>query len=298
MKILNFGSLNIDYVYDVPHFVTAGETINSFGRNIFPGGKGANQSIALAKAGAEVYHAGSIGFDGDILLSSLLSGGVHTDYIKKLADIPSGHTIIQVDPNGQNCIIVYGGSNREISEHQIDRTLSFFETGDFLVLQNEINNISYLMTLASQKGIRIVLNPSPIDDSIFSLPLDLVDFLVVNEIEGALIAGVKENSEILPALAVKYPRAKVLLTLGSDGAQYFDGNQTFSQPIFPVKAVDTTAAGDTFLGYFIAATAKGIDPQQALRRAARASSIAVSQKGAASSIPALHDVLAAEETTK
>lgn len=118
MKVLNFGSLNMDYVYDVPHFVQPGETISSSSRSVFAGGKGLNQSVALAKAGAETYHAGCVGYDGDILKEILADAGVNTEYILEEKNEQSGHTIIQVEPNGQNCIIVFGGTNHRIMREQ------------------------------------------------------------------------------------------------------------------------------------------------------------------------------------
>ncbi|WP_066647351.1 ribokinase [Christensenella timonensis] len=295
MKVLNFGSLNVDYVYDVPHFVTPGETITSFARGIFAGGKGLNQSIATKKAGGDVYHAGSVGSDGDILLKALREAGVNSDYVVKRDDAPSGHTVIQVDPNGQNCIIVFGGTNRQIPKGQMDETLAHFEAGDFLLLQNELNDIGYLIDQAYEKGMHIVLNPSPIDASINGLPLEKVKYFIVNEIEGAQIAGTDVIDDIIPAIAQKYPYANILMTLGSEGSRYYDGNQTYTQGIFPVKAVDTTAAGDTFLGYFVYGISSGLAIEDTLRLAARASSITVSKKGAAGSIPTLDMVLAQEK---
>ncbi|MEA5002858.1 MAG: ribokinase [Christensenella sp.] len=295
MKVLNFGSLNVDYVYDVPHFVTPGETITSLGRNIFAGGKGLNQSIATKKAGANVYHAGTVGSDGDPLLEALQQAGVNHDFVLQREDAPSGHTVIQVDPNGQNCIIVFGGTNRQIPKEQMDETLTHFEAGDFLLLQNELNDISYLIDKAYEKGMNIVLNPSPIDPSINDLPLEKVKYFIVNEIEGAQIAGTDVIDNIIPAIAKKYPHANILMTLGSEGSRYYDGDKTYTQGIFPVKAVDTTAAGDTFLGYFVYGVSNGLSIEDTLRLAARASSITVSKKGAAGSIPTLDMVLAQEK---
>ncbi len=295
MKVLNFGSLNVDYVYDVPHFVTPGETITSLDRNIFAGGKGLNQSIATKKAGADVYHAGSVGSDGDILIQALREACINDDLVLRRNDAPSGHTVIQVDPNGQNCIIVFGGTNRQITKEQMDETLTHFEAGDFLLLQNELNDISYLIDRAYEKGMNIVLNPSPIDPTINELPLEKVKYFIVNEIEGAQIAGTDVIEDIIPTIAEKYPNANILMTLGSEGSRYYDGNKIYSQGIFPVKAVDTTAAGDTFLGYFVYGISGGLPIEDTLRLAARASSITVSKKGAAGSIPTLDMVLAQEK---
>ena len=183
MKILNFGSLNVDYVYKLPHIVAKGETISSRSLNIYPGGKGLNQSIALGRAGAEVYHAGAIGEDGKFLVDFLESAGVNTKFIKIHSDIKSGHAIIQNDADGDNCIILYGGANQAITREQIDRTLEEFESGDYLILQNEINELNYIVEKAHQIGMQIVLNPSPMDEKITALPLEYIDYFLLNEIE-------------------------------------------------------------------------------------------------------------------
>lgn len=286
MKVLNFGSMNIDYVYEVSHFVQPGETVPCLSRTIFAGGKGLNQSVALAKAGVNVFHAGSIGEEGELLLDELKEAGVHCDFICRQST-SNGHTVIQVDQNGQNSILYYGGTNRTISRQQIDDTLSAFERGDILLLQNEINNLQYIIETAYAKGWQIVLNPSPIDDSIQALPLDKVNYFVLNELEGMQISGAECISGIVPELSRKYPNAKILLTLGAEGAEYFDGSDIFYQKAKKVQVVDTTAAGDTFLGYFIAGIVKQLSIQDTLRLAAKAASITISSRGAAQSIPTM-----------
>ncbi len=281
----------MDYVYDVAHFVRAGETILSTGRNVFSGGKGLNQSVAAAKAGLSVYHAGLIGTDGDILLKTLQENGVHTGHVSR-KDAAGGHTIIQVDRHGQNCIMVYGGTNRMITKEDIDRTMEEFSRGDLLMLQNETNQIAYMIEKAHEKGMNVLLNPSPFNEEIGALPLDLVDYFIVNEIEGEELSGTADDQRMIPEMRKRYPDAKIVLTLGKDGALYFDGQQVYRQPAVPVQAVDTTAAGDTFLGYFIYGIVNQLPPQRILEIAAKAASIAVSRKGAAVSIPVLEEVLA------
>ena len=183
MKILNFGSLNIDYVYNVDHFVQKGETISSSQMNIFSGGKGLNQSVALGRAGAKVFHAGRIGKDGEFLVEQLKEAGVNTDLVVVDEDCSTGHAIIQNDAEGDNCILLYGGANQRITKEQIDAALEQFDAGDYLVLQNEISNLPYLMEKAAEKQMKIVLNPSPMDEKIKALPLDKVTLFFVNEIE-------------------------------------------------------------------------------------------------------------------
>lgn len=290
MKILNFGSLNIDYVYSVEHIVIPGETIPSMTRNTFCGGKGLNQSIALAKAGAAVSHAGCIGKDGALLKELLINNGVNTDFVT-VVDLPSGHAVIQVDQKGQNSIILYGGANLMISEEYVDRVLSHFEKNDILLLQNEINNIPLIMEKAHKKGMAIALNPSPISQKLKEYPLDYVKYFLLNEIEGYEITGEKESEAILRVLQSRYPDACIVLTLGKNGVLYCDREQKMAHGIYKADVVDTTAAGDTFTGYFLAGVMDGLHISKNLERASIASSIAVSRKGAASSIPMLDEVI-------
>ena len=290
MKILNFGSLNLDLVYQMPHFVRAGETLSStgFSRNV--GGKGLNQSVALAKAGAEIYHAGLVGEDGEMLRAFLADNGVDTRFVRTI-DQPSGHAVIQVVPEGNNCIFLYGGANQCVTEAFIQEVLENFGPGDFLVLQNEINKIDAIIHAAHARGMQVVLNPSPVADNLKALPLEKISWFILNEIEGAELSGETEADRILDKLTALYPHAKIVLTLGGDGSVYAGDGERVRQKAYRVQAVDTTAAGDTFTGFFFAAVADGVPAAEALRRASKASSISVTRPGAAASIPALNEVL-------
>ena len=290
MKILSFGSMNIDYVYQVPHMVRPGETLASLGMETFVGGKGLNQSIALAKAGLSVYHAGMVGEDGGILLDALTKNGVDTRFVAK-KEGKSGHTIIQVDEDGQNSILLYGGANHALTEKEIDEVLSHFSKGDLLILQNELNLLPQLVKKGWEKGLTVVLNPSPFNEVIGQCDLRQVSVLLINEIEGKEISGREDPKEILDVLMEQYPHLKIVLTLGSLGADYADQKTRLHQDIFPVKTVDTTGAGDTFTGYFIHGLVSGVPMEETLRRCAKASSIAVSREGASPSIPYMEEVL-------
>lgn len=293
MKILNFGSLNIDNVYQVDHFVRKGETISSKSLTLFSGGKGLNQSVALGRAGAKVWHAGSIGEDGLFLLETLRAAGVNVSCVRVLEEGKTGNAIIQNDAEGDNCILLYGGANQGITREQIDETLSHFSAEDFLVLQNEVNELPYLVQKAHEKGMRIVLNPSPMDEKVFEINLSFVDLFLLNELEAAeLTRGTgTEPAKMLALLQRKFPSACFVLTLGPQGAYYADAKQTIWQEIYPAKVVDTTAAGDTFTGYFLAAILEGKSVKASLELAAKAAAIAVSRPGAAPSIPKLDEVL-------
>ena len=292
MRVLNIGSLNIDYVYSVDHIILPGETESTGSRDIFLGGKGMNQSCALAKAGVEVYHGGMIGQDGTMFLDACKEYGVHDEFIR-IVDGPSGHTIIQIDKNAQNSILLFGGANQKMTTEFIDEVLSHFGSDDILLLQNEVNLLPYIVDKAFEKGMQIALNPSPFNEKLEAVDMKKISIFLLNEVEGFQLTGHTETEAILAELRRLFPHARILLTLGKDGAVYADETQTLFQPIFPVKAVDTTAAGDTFTGYFLAGLTQGLPMAEVLRISAKASSIAVSRPGAVPSIPYQSEVMAA-----
>lgn len=292
MKLLDFGSLNIDHTYQLPHLVRPGETLASDSYHKSEGGKGFNQAVALAKAGQEVYLAGAIGQDGLFLRDYLQELGVHTEHLCVL-DAPTGHAMIQLDTEGQNCIILFGGTNGMITEAMIDEVLADFGAGDYLLLQNEISHVDSIICAAHAKGMHIILNPSPMSPELLTWPLELVEWFILNEIEGADITGKTQPEEMLGELLRRYPACHVVLTLGERGSVYADATQRIDQSIVPAHTVDTTAAGDTFTGYFIHALLQGEAIQQALKTAACASAITVSRPGAGRSIPAAEEVQAA-----
>ena len=288
MKILNFGSLNVDYVYSVDYFVRAGETLKVNSREVLPGGKGLNQSVALARAGADVSHAGCIGADGEFLRELLNKKGVNTEYLRTI-DGMQGHTIIQVDSKGENCILLYGGTNRRIGEAQIGETLSHFGAGDWLVLQNEINLLPQIVDAAFARGMRIVLNPSPYEEGLKEVDFARLSWLLVNEVEACQCSGSDQPERAWDVLHGQYPNLSVLITLGSAGSIAHSvtpaGVESVRQQAFKAQAVDTTAAGDTFTGYFIGGLAEGRPLAECMRRASMASAISVTRLGAAVSIP-------------
>ncbi len=293
MKALVFGSLNVDHVYKMNHFVQPGETLSSDDLQLFCGGKGLNQSVALARSGVETWHAGAVGRnDWDMLIRQLRQASVHTELISK-KEGPSGHAIIQTTPEGENSIILYGGANQSITEQEADQALSYFASGDILVLQNEINQIPYIMEKAHRMGMTIVLNPSPMDEKIFDMPLSYVDYLILNEVEGISMSGAshKEPERIREALMKRFPNARIVLTLGKEGAVYGYKEERYHQPIYPVKVVDTTAAGDTFTGFFMGSIIQGKGVEEALDIAAMASALTVSRRGASPSIPTWEEVM-------
>ncbi len=291
MKIINFGSLNYDKVYGLKKFVSKGETLLSESYDGFLGGKGLNQSVAASRAGAKVYHFGAVGSDGDALIKCLQDSGVDTTYLKKLDGV-SGHAIIQV-VNGQNCIIVHGGTNQELTKQDIDTALDNFGKGDLLLLQNEVSNVDYAIRSAHERGLKVALNVSPINDALLSAPLELVDCFLVNEVEAMAVADCDDEDYevVLTKMKQRYPNAMIVLTLGKKGVLFCKGDERYKYGIYDLPVADTTGAGDTFCGYFIASLAKGLDFEECLRYASVASSISVSRMGAANSIPTFNQVV-------
>ena len=285
MKIYNFGSLNLDNVYRVHQIVRPGETISSLGYEMHCGGKGLNQSVALGRAGMDVYHAGIVGEDdGKMLLDMLESSHVHTDLIRTVPG-KSGHCVIQVDDQGQNCIFLHGGANHAVTEAYIEEVMAHMHQGDLLLLQNEINAMDRILEEAGKKGLYVILNPSPMNADLLELDLSRIGMFILNEVEGSDLTGEHEPIRILDQMQTLYPNSEIVLTLGSEGSMYRGRHGAFTQAAHQVKAVDTTAAGDTFTGYFIKEYFSGADVQKALTAASRASSITVTREGAAPSIP-------------
>lgn len=289
MNVINFGSYCIDNVYSVPHFVTPGETLSSVDYQIHPGGKGLNQSLALAHAGVAVKHAGKVGKDGVWLKDLLADAGVDTS-LTEVVDSPSGHANIQVTPEGENAIVIYGGANKTIEKPDIIKALASVTPGDYLLIQNETSCLPELIEFAARKQQRIIFNAAPISEDVLHYPLNLIELLVVNEVEGRKISGERDPQAILNALLHQFPESRVILTLGDKGAIYKDSTQQTSQHAYPVKAVDTTGAGDTFTGYFVAGYIQGRSIEDCLANACKAAAICVTRKGAASSIPRLDEL--------
>ncbi len=286
MSILVFGSLNIDHVYQVERLVRPGETLPSTEYRRFQGGKGANQSVALARAGADVYLAGRIGPEGLWLRDAIAAEGVNVTHVG-LDDQPTGHAIIQVDAAGENSILLYGGANLTVTSDDAHYVLSRFGEGDWLLLQNEISALPAILSETSERGLTVAFNPAPMTPEVLSYPLDGVSLFVVNQTEGAALAEIENASPktIVEALQARFPDAAILLTLGGDGSLYARGGACIRTPAHSVEAVDTTAAGDTFTGYFIAERMAGESIEKSLALASKAAALCVTRPGAADSIP-------------
>ncbi len=287
MKILNFGSINKDLVYNVEDFVKPGETISSRDYGLYLGGKGLNQSVAISKSGSEVYHAGCINKSDQSIISDLKKWGVNTDYINKINEA-TGHAIIQINRDGENSIIIHGGANNCVEKDQIDKVLSNFNEGDYILLQNEINSVNEIIEKAHKKGLRIFFNPAPYSSAVNNYSIEKVNTLIYNETEGQRLSGKKDDNQIIKTLSNKYPNTRQILTLGERGSIYSFDKNTIKVKAESVKTIDSTAAGDTYIGYYISSLSKKISVEQSMKIASQAASIATTIVGGANSIPEIN----------
>ncbi len=285
MAIWNLGSINADMVYDMPHLPQAGETLAARGMSRFLGGKGANMSVAAARAAAHVRHIGAVGSDGRWAVDRLLEYGVDTRFIREV-DTPTGHAIIAVDPQGENQIILLPGANRAIPPELVTDALAQAQPGDSLLMQNETSQQQEAAALARAKGLRVCYAAAPFDAEAVKAVLPNLDFLILNRVEAAQLTDATGQR---PA---DLPVRDVIVTLGAEGCQWFD-TQSGTERSFdavPVTPVDTTGAGDTFTGFVLAALDRGQPMAQAITLASRAAAIMVTRHGTADVIPDLKDI--------
>lgn len=286
MKVINFGSLNIDYSFTVDHLVNPGETESSNSFIITCGGKGLNQSVALKRAGIDVIHTGLVGRkDSKIILDLLKKENIDISYIKK-KNTNTGAAFIQVDKHGENNIVLNGGANHQIDNKFVDSILNNFSENDYIVIQNEISSLEYIMNKAYEKKMRIIFNPSPMNEKVLSLPLDKVYMFFLNNYESSFLAGSKKD--VLEKLISKYKNSQFVITNGSKECLYYDLHTIYKESPMKIEPVDTTAAGDTFLGYFLASYIRC--KKRPLLIANTASGLACLKRGASVSIPYLKEV--------
>lgn len=285
MTVFNLGSINADHFYRLPHLPAPGETLAALDYTLGLGGKGANQSVALARAGAGVCHVGAIGADGRWMVDRMTAAGVDCRHVAELPGA-SGHAIIEVEASGENLIIIHPGANRAISPGQVLFALNSARAGDWLVMQNETSAQVEAAQAAKAAGMAVVYSAAPFDADAVRAVIDHVSLLIVNEIEAAQLCT--DFGVTLQEL----PVARLVVTLGAKGATWYDltaGTQV-SAPAFRVTPVDTTGAGDTFAGYLVAGLAEGLDPSDAMRLASAAAALKVTRAGTADAIPARAEV--------
>ncbi len=289
MQIFVLGSLNIDDVYHVPHFSHAGESVKTTGYEVFPGGRGLNQAIAAARAGGDVHLGGLIGEDGQWLRELADHEGIDTSRVS-LTESPTGRAIIQVNPAGENSIIVHPGANGTITGEHIPGFLDGAQPGDLFLLQNDSSGVPEAMRYAQERGLAVLYNAAAYTDDVKSYPLELLDTLIVNETEGEALTGETEPEAITTRLRQLYPETEIILTLGEHGCRYVgqETEVTVTAPV--VSPIDTTGAGDTFIGYFAVARSEGAPLASALELAVQAASLSVTRPGAATSIPRRQEV--------
>ncbi|PFH09349.1 ribokinase [Collimonas sp. PA-H2] len=301
--IVIIGSINMDLVLRVPRMPHPGETLSGGQFRTIPGGKGANQAVACARLSADSVKVAMIACLGDDafgaeLRAALRSDGIDDSHVSTVSGTASGVASILVDAGGQNSIVLAAGANDALSPAHIDAARNLIEQARIIVLQLEtpLATIRHAIRLAHELGKTVVLNPAPAQ----VLPADLlaqVEYLIPNEIEAAMLAGLPEasldNDAAIDAAVAKLRAngsANVLVTLGSKGvyAALSSGSEHFAAQ--PVKAIDTTAAGDTFIGGFVAALAAGRSEADAIAFGQRAAALSVTRIGAQTSIPYRHEL--------
>ena len=300
MKLYNYGSINIDHIYRVPHLVQPGETLASTDYQKVLGGKGANQSIAVARAGAEVVHLGRYHAADRDMLRGMQEAGVDMSRLEAV-DMPGGHAIIQVDDAAENSIVLYAGANHSFVPDELPVLLEGAQAGDWLLLQNECSCTAEMIGVAVEKGLKVAFNPAPMDEQVRALPLDKLSLLFVNQVEVLQLLGANTGTDpeadwLAEQLQSHFPETAVVVTLGSRGVRYFYRGESIFVPAQKVTAVDTTGAGDTFTGYYLQAMLSGLPVADCLQRASLASALCVQKAGASVSIPTAAEVDAFAES--
>ncbi len=289
-KIVVIGSFNLDFVFLVDRFVLPKETYHSNGMELHFGGKGFNQAVALGKSHPSVFYAANIN-DKEAYIKDVLKRNNVSDKFVRLVSSPTGMAFIQVNKDGENSILLNKGANFKFDLEQFVEVLSHFNEGDTLVLQNEINELKTLIDLAHNRHLKIALNPSPFSEDILKLPLENIDYLFINELEGEMLTHETDADKILEKCKELLPSCEVVLTLGSNGAAVLKDNQITKQDAYKVESIDSTGAGDTFTGFYISSRSQNKSIVDSLRLASAAAALSVTKKGAMDSIPSLEDVL-------
>ncbi|MFD2172981.1 ribokinase [Rhodobacter lacus] len=280
MTIFNLGSINADHFYRLPHLPTPGETLAATRYERGPGGKGANQSVAAARAGADVRHIGAIGSDGRWMRDELRADGVDCTHVSEVGTA-SGHAIIYVDAEGENTIILFPGANRVVPRVSLETALSDAAPGDYLLMQNETSLQREAVELARKKGVFIAYSAAPFEAEAVRAVIEGLDLLLLNAVEA------EQLCEALGVALEALPVKAVCVTHGAKGAVWHDlvAKTEHRQPAFAVEPVDTTGAGDTFAGYLVAALSEGLAPRAALQLAAAASAVKVTRAGTSAAVP-------------
>ena len=283
--IWNLGSINADHVYAVPHIPAPGETLAATALTYGLGGKGANMSVAAARAGARIAHLGAVGADGGWMVERLEGYGVDCTHVQR-REGPSGHAIIAVDARAENAITLFPGANREIDLDAVKQALDKADPGDLLITQNETNGQVEAAAQARARGLRVVYAAAPFEAGAVRAVLPHLDLLVLNEVEA------QQLSQALGTPIEELPVPQVVVTLGAAGCDWIETATGARHHVDAprVEAVDTTGAGDTFTGYLLAGLSEGLEMEAALKLATRAGALKVGRHGAADAIPSREEV--------
>lgn len=297
-NVVVVGSLNMDLIVRAPRLPIGGETLAGHGFSTAAGGKGANQAVAAARLGARVAMVGCVGDDayGSELRNGLLADGIDCSGVEVVVGVPTGIASILVDDAGQNAIVIIAGGNGEMSPERMERHEALLAKAEVVIAQLEVPAATVEATLARAHalGRTVILNPAPAHGPLPAHWYGLVDYLIPNESEAALLTGLPVDS---PETALRAAQRlleagarRVLITLGRQGVLYADAERHLHVPVAPVVAVDTTAAGDTFVGGFAAGLAEGMRLEAAIALGQQAAALAVTRPGAQPSIPHRHEL--------
>lgn len=285
MAVWNLGSINIDNVYRVPHLPAPGETLAATARSQGLGGKGANMSVAIARAASRVAHIGAVGADGKWTVERLMEYGVDTRRIEVMQDQATGHAIISVADDGENQIVLFEGANRAITESIIGAALTEASPGNTFITQNETTGQRLAVEMAKRLGLKVVYAAAPFDPNSVRDVLPFTDMLILNQVEAEQLEDALGKP--VNALGIE----NVVVTMGAGGCLWMTSSgDKIHVPAIPVEPVDTTGAGDTFTGYLVAGLDRGMPMRQALDLATQAGALMVTRLGTADVIPGLKEI--------
>lgn len=297
-KVVIVGSLNMDLVTRAPRLPRGGETLAGHSFVTVPGGKGANQAVAAARLGASVAMVGCVGDDayGDQLRTALLAEGIDCDAVTAIAGESTGVALIVVDDNSQNAIVIVAGGNGHVSSAVVDGFDALLSQAEVIICQLEIpmDTVGHVLKRGRELGKIVILNPAPASAPLPADWYSLIDYLIPNESEATMLTGLPVDSvataDAAATALLAAGASKVIVTLGAQGSLFASNARSQHFPAPKVQAVDTTAAGDTFVGGFAAALAEGKSESLAIQFGQIAAALSVTRSGAQPSIPTFNEV--------